>query len=269
MTFSVLLSLYYKEKPEFLKECLESLKAQTLQATEIIMVFDGVITPELEEVVIQYTSILPIKVIRLPKNVGLGKALNEGLKHCSYNWVFRMDTDDICLPERFEKQVDFIKQHPKVVLFSGHIAEFSEDKTIITGYRNVPIGDKHIKQYALSRSPFNHMTVAFRKDIIEAVGGYQHHLFLEDYNLWLRVIAKDYEVGNIDEVLLLARTGDSMLSRRRGIQYIKGEWKLFKLKKKLKLQGIFLGFLTFLLRVIPRMLPTMVLKMIYKILREK
>ena len=113
------------------------------------------------------------------------------------------------------------------------------------------------------------MVVAFRKDIIEEVGGYQHHLFLEDYNLWLRVIAKDYEVGNIDEVLLLARTGDSMLSRRRGIQYIKGEWKLFKLKKKLKLQGVFLGFLTFLLRVIPRMLPTIALKMIYKILRGK
>ncbi|WP_404981790.1 glycosyltransferase family 2 protein [Capnocytophaga granulosa] len=268
MNFSVLLSLYYKEKPEFLKECLESLKAQTLQATEIIMVFDGIVTPELEEVVILYTSILPIKVIRLPKNVGLGKALNEGLKHCSYNWVFRMDTDDICLPERFEKQVDFIKQHPKVVLFSGHIAEFSEDKTIITGYRKVPIGDKHIKQYALSRSPFNHMTVAFRKDIIEAVGGYQHHLFLEDYNLWLRVIAQGYEVGNIDEVLLLARAGSNMVARRRGKDYIKGEWKLFNLKRKLNLQNIFSGFFIFLLRVIPRILPTKILKIIYNFLRK-
>ena len=118
----------------------------------------------------QYTSILPIKIIRLPQNVGLGKALNEGLKHCIYNWVFRMDTDDICLPDRFKKQVEFIKQHPNVVLFSGHIAEFSDDKTKIIGYRKVPIGDKNIKKYALSRSPFNHMTVAFRKDIIEAVG---------------------------------------------------------------------------------------------------
>ena len=180
-----------------------------------------------------------------------------------------MDTDDICLPERFAKQLAFISEFPKVVLFSAHIAEFIEDKALISTYRRVPIGNKNIKKYALSRSPFNHMVVAFRKDIIEEVGGYQHHLFLEDYNLWLRVIAKDYEVGNIDEVLLLARTGDGMLSRRRGRQYIKGEWKLFKLKKKLKLQGIFLGFLTFLLRVIPRMLPTMALKMIYKILRKK
>ena len=269
MNFSVLLSLYIKEKPEFLKECLESLEKQTLPATEIIMVFDGRLTSELEEIVAQYITILPIKIIRLPENIGLGRALNEGLKHCSYNWVFRMDTDDICLPERFEKQLAFISEFPNVVLFSAHIAEFIEDKALISTYRKVPIGNKNIKKYALSRSPFNHMVVAFRKDIIEEVGGYQHHLFLEDYNLWLRVIAKDYEVGNIDEVLLLARTGDGMLSRRRGKQYIKGEWKLFKLKKKLKLQGIFLGFLTFLLRVTPRILPTMALKMIYKILRKK
>jgi len=249
-------------------ECLESLKKQTLQATEIVIVFDGIITSELEEMVMQYISILPIKIIRLPKNVGLGKALNEGLKHCSYNWIFRMDTDDICLPERFEKQVEFIKQHSDVVLFSGHIAEFSDDKTIITGYRKVPIGDKNIRKYALLRSPFNHMTVAFRKDIIEAVGGYQHHLFLEDYNLWLRVIAQEYEVGNIDGVLLLARAGSNMVARRRGMNYIKGEWKLFNLKRKLKLQNIFSGFFIFLLRVIPRMLPTGILKALYKYLRK-
>ena len=108
MDFSVLLSLYHKEKPQFLRECLESLKNQTLSATEIIMVFDGTISSELEEVVRQFITILPIKIIRLPQNVGLGKALNEGLKYCSYNWVFRMDTDDICLPERFSKQLAFI-----------------------------------------------------------------------------------------------------------------------------------------------------------------
>lgn len=268
MNFSVLLSLYVKEKPEFLRECLESLEKQTLPATEIIMVFDGAITTELEEVVIQFITILPIKIVRLSQNVGLGKALNEGLKHCSYNWVFRMDTDDICLPERFEKQVNFINKYPNVVLFSGHIAEFSDDKTIITSYRRVPIGDIAIKKSCLKRNPFNHMAVAFCKNIIEEVGGYQHHLFLEDYNLWLRVIAQGYEVGNIDDVLLLARAGSSMVTRRRGKDYIKGEWKLFNLKRKLKLQNIFSGFFIFLLRVIPRMLPTGILKALYKYLRK-
>ena len=269
MNFSVLLSLYIKEKPEFLRECLESLKNQTLPATEIVMVYDGSITTELEEVVTQFITFLPIKIIRLPQNVGLGKALNEGLKHCSYNWVFRMDTDDICLPERFAKQVNFISQYPDVVLFSGHIAEFTEDKTIVISYRKVPIGNEKIKKYALSRSPFNHMAVAFLKDIIEEVGGYQHHLFLEDYNLWLRVIAKGYEVGNLGETLVLVRAGDSMVSRRRGKEYIKGEWQLFKLKQNLKLQPLLPNFLIFTLRASLRILPTSLLKVVYKFLRKK
>ena len=269
MNFSVLISLYHKEKPYFLKECLKSLKNQTLPATEIVIVFDGAITTELEEVVTQFITILPIKIIRIPQNVGLGKALNKGLKHCSYDWVFRMDTDDICLPERFEKQVEFIKKYPNVVLFSGHIAEFSDDKTIITSYKKVPIGDTAIKKSCLKRNPFNHMAVAFCKNIIEEVGGYQHHLFLEDYNLWLRVIAKGYKVGNLDETLVLVRAGDSMVSRRKGKEYIKGEWQLFKLKRSLKLQPLLSNFFIFALRASLRILPTNLLKMVYKFLRKK
>ena len=269
MNFSVLISLYYKEKPELLSECLESLKKQTIPATEIVIVFDGAIASELEAEVMKYVTVLPIKVVRLPKNVGLGKALNKGLKHCSYNWVFRMDTDDICLPERFEKQVEFIQQHPNVVLCSGHIAEFSDDKTIITSYRKVPIGDTTIKKSCLKRNPFNHMTVAFCKDVIEAVGGYQHHLFLEDYNLWLRVIAKGYEVGNLDETLVLVRAGDSMVSRRKGKEYIKGEWQLFKLNRSLNLQSLLPNFFIFILRASVRILPTNLLKVVYKFLRKR
>lgn len=269
MNFSVLLSLYTKEKPEFLKECLESLKIQTLSTAEIVIVFDGAVASELEAEVMRYMPVLPIKIVRLPKNVGLGKALNEGLKHCSYNWVFRMDTDDICLPERFEKQVEFIQQHPNVVLCSGHIAEFSDDKTIITSYRKVPIGKTAIKKSSLKRNPFNHVAVAFCKDVIEAVGGYQHHLFLEDYNLWLRVIAKGYEVGNLDETLVLVRAGDSMVSRRKGKEYIKGEWQLFKLKRSLKLQSLLPNFFIFLLRAGLRLLPTSLLKIVYKFLRKR
>lgn len=269
MNFSVLLSLYTKEKPEFLKECLESLKIQTLSTAEIVIVFDGAVASELEAEVMRYMAVLPIKIVRLPKNVGLGKALNEGLKHCSYNWVFRMDTDDICLPERFEKQVEFIQQHPNVVLCSGHIAEFSDDKTIITSYRKVPIGKTAIKKSSLKRNPFNHVAVAFCKDVIEAVGGYQHHLFLEDYNLWLRVIAKGYEVGNLDETLVLVRAGDSMISRRKGKEYIKGEWQLFKLKRSLKLQPLLPNFFIFVLRAGLRLLPTSLLKIVYKFLRKR
>jgi len=110
------------------------------------------------------------------------------------------------------------------------------------------------------------MTVAYKRDIAIEAGGYRAYL-LEDYNLWLRIIAKGYEVANIDEVLVYARVGNNMVARRRGKQYIKGEWDLYKLKRKLKLQNAFWSFFSFLLRVIPRILPTKILKKIYTFLR--
>ncbi|ERI64241.1 putative amylovoran biosynthesis glycosyltransferase AmsE [Capnocytophaga sp. oral taxon 863 str. F0517] len=267
MNFSVLLSLYIKEKPNFLYECLESLENQTVQATEIIIVYDGPITPELGSIVNKYAEKLPIKIVQLPKNVGMGNAFNEGLKNCSYEWVFRMDTDDICIPERFEKQINFIKQNPDIVLLGSHIAEFNDNIKDLVSYRKVPIGTEAIKRYSLYRSPFNHMTVAYKKKVAIEAGGYKAYL-LEDYNLWLRIIAKGYKVENINDILVYARIGNNMIARRRGVNYIKGEWDLFKLKRELKLQNIFSGFFTFLLRVIPRILPTKILKTIYKFLRK-
>lgn len=267
MNFSVLLSLYIKEKPNFLYECLESLENQTVQATEIIIVYDGPITPELGSIVNKYAEKLPIKIVQLPKNVGMGNAFNEGLKNCSYEWVFRMDTDDICIPERFEKQINFIEQNPDIVLLGSHIAEFNDNIKDLVSYRKVPIGTEAIKRYSLYRSPFNHMTVAYKKKVAIEAGGYKAYL-LEDYNLWLRIIAKGYKVENINDILVYARIGNNMIARRRGVNYIKGEWDLFKLKRELKLQNIFSGFFTFLLRVIPRILPTKILKTIYKFLRK-
>lgn len=268
MNFSVLLSLYIKEKPEFLRECLESLKNQTLPATEIVMVFDGAITPELEAVVNEYTTKLPMKIIQLPKNVGMGNAFNEGLKNCSYEWVFRMDTDDICLPHRFEKQVNFIKRNPNVVLLGSHIAEFNNNINEVVSYRKIPIGNQAIRKFSLARTPFNHMTVAYKKQIAIDAGGYRSYL-LEDYSLWLRIIAKNYEVGNIDDVLVYARVGNNMVSRRRGKEYIKGEWQLFKLKRSLKLQPLLPNFFIFTLRASLRILPTNLLRVVYKFLRQK
>lgn len=269
MNFSVLISLYYKENPSYLKESLESLKNQTLQANEIVIIFDGKITDNLENIVNHYKPLLPIKIIQLPKNVGLGNALNEGLKYCSNEWIFRMDTDDICFPERFEKQVKYIEHNPDVVLFSSSIAEFEESIENIKSYRKVAVKYDDIRKKALLNNPFNHMTVVFRKSIIEKVGGYQHHLFFEDWNLWLRVISENYKVGNVEEVLLYARTGDSMIERRKGVDYIKSEWKLFQLKQKLNMENFFSGFTIFIVRSLPRLLPTSILKEVYKLARKR
>lgn len=266
--FSVLLSLYSREDPEYLYQCMESIKKQSITPDEIVLVFDGDIGEKLEKCVQQFLPILPIKIVHLSENVGLGKALNEGIKHCSNEWIFRMDTDDICLPERFEKQLEYINAHPDIALLGTQVSEFDESMQNVIGVKNVPLSKSDIEKFALKRNPFNHMTVAYRKSVIESVGGYQHHLYMEDYNLWLRIIAKGYDVANLPEVLVNVRSGIQMYIRRKGLQYIKSEYELAKLKIGLKLQSVVMAHLYFVLRALPRLLPHHFLSKIYHFLRR-
>lgn len=260
------MSLYFKESRSFLNECFESIWInQTVKPDEIVLVLDGPIGTELQECIDSWKGRIGdhLNIIALPNNIGLGMALNEGLKHCSHDWVFRMDTDDICLPDRFEKQVQYIQKNPDVVLFSGQIIEFNETIEDATKLKVVPTDYEEIKKFALKRCPFNHMSVAYRRDIILGLGGYQHHLLMEDYNLWFRVIGAGYKVGNHSDVLLYARVGNGMYARRKGWQYFKSEKKLLDLKKELKLQGSVAANLIFLARASIRLIPSNMLAFIY------
>ncbi|WP_040976215.1 glycosyltransferase family 2 protein [Necropsobacter massiliensis] len=267
MKFSVLMSLYIKENPQYLSECLESLKTQTLPADEIVLVFDGALTPALESAVQHYQELLPLKIVRLAQNRGLGKALNEGLQHCVNEWVLRMDTDDICQPQRFEKQAAFIRQHPDSVIVGGQIAEFGTDMQDIVSYRRVPTDAADIVAFTRRRCPFNHMTVAYKKSAVLAAGGYQD--LQEDYYLWINLVAKyPQQVANLADILVYARVGNGMVGRRRGLAQAKCEWNLFKLKRRLNMQGIVAGLSVFALRVIPRLLPLWLLQVVYRFLRK-
>lgn len=266
MKFSVLMSLYFKEKAAYLVECFESLVAQTYPADEIVLVFDGKLTDELEQVVQNFAQKLPLVIVRLPENRGLGKALNEGLTYCKNEWVFRMDTDDICVPERFEKQVAFIQRNPETVIFGGQIAEFGENVNDIVSYRRVPLLHEEIVAFTRTRCAFNHMTVAYRKSEVLAAGGYQD--LQEDYYLWIKLIATAKQVANLPDILVYARVGNGMVGRRRGVAQAKAEWRLFKLKQKVGIQGLFPGFAVFLLRAVPRLLPVSLLQQAYKFTRR-
>ncbi|MDO3658219.1 glycosyltransferase [Acinetobacter genomosp. 15BJ] len=272
MNFSVLMSLYYKENVIFLDECFKSIWLnQAVKPNEIVLILDGSVGEELQNCV-QYwgNQIGPIlKVIPLPHNVGLGKALNEGIKHCSNEWIFRMDTDDICTADRFEKQVAFIQQHPDVVLFSGQVMEFDQNISDANVLKAVPVTYEEIKEFAKKRCPFNHMAVAYKRNVILGLGGYQHHLFMEDYNLWLRVIGNNYRVANLPDVLLYARVGNGMHARRKGLEYIKSEKQLLDLKKQLKLQNPVYANMLFLVRSAFRLLPADVLGKIYNTFLRK
>ncbi|OOF37638.1 glycosyltransferase family 2 protein [Rodentibacter heidelbergensis] len=261
MKFSVLMSLYIKENPQFLRECFESLVAQTHPADEIVLVFDGAVTEELEAVVAEFATQLPLKLVKLPQNRGLGNALNEGLKHCTHPWVFRMDTDDICVPERFAKQLAFIEQHPDTIIFGGQIAEFGENVNDIVAYRYVPTEAADIVKFTQKRCPFNHMTVAYQKAAVINCGGYED--LQEDYYLWIKLVAQGQAVANLPDILVYARVGNGMVGRRRGLNQAKAEWRLFKLKYRLGIQGFGAGMLIFMLRSTSRLLPTSLLKAAY------
>ena len=225
MDFSLLMSIYYKEKGVYLEECFKSLLLSTIKPTEIILVKDGELTVELDNIIDNYKSQLPLKIVFLEQNVGLGEALKIGLEACSYNLVARFDTDDINDPQRFSKQLEYFKKDEEIVLVGSQIQEF--DSSGILKSRKVPISNEEIKLYAPKRNPFNHMTVMFKKDVIERVGNYKRLEGFEDYYLWLRVLNENYKTANIDEVLVNARAGSEMLERRGGIKYAKYVYQAF------------------------------------------
>ena len=210
--YSVLMSVYSKENPAWLKLAIESIQDQTLPTSDFVLVCDGPLTPELDGVIAEKHCQMGeiLMVVRLEKNVGLGNALNEGIKHCRNELVARMDSDDIAYPDRCEKQVAIFNKYPIVSICSGTVMEFSKNPETINCKRVLPEKNKEIIEFAKKRNPFNHPCVMYKKSAVEAVGSYQHFYLLEDYYLWIRMLMAGYEGYNIQEPLLYMRAGTSM-----------------------------------------------------------
>ncbi len=231
MKFSVLLSIYIKEQPVYLKESLDSLFKQTLPPDEIVLVKDGPLTPESDKVITEYQSQHPtLKVIPLSKNQGLGKALNEGLKHCSYDLIARMDTDDIAKPDRFEKQIKVFQEHPEIDICSAWIEEFEGTPDNILATRKLPETHEEILKYAKHRCPINHPVVMYKKSAVLKAGGYNG--FPEDYRLWINMLMTGARFYNIQESLLYFRFSSAMVKRRGGWKYAmadaKSQWDFYR-----------------------------------------
>ncbi|EPN9836277.1 glycosyltransferase [Enterobacter hormaechei] len=267
--FSILMSVYIKETYDNFTACYKSIIDNSLLPDQIVIVLDGPVNREIFGFIeCEINKGIPITLVKSDHNLGLGSALNLGLEFCRNEWVFRMDTDDICINDRFEKQVMFIRNNKDVVLVGGHIAEFDENMEVMTGIKSVPLTYDDIIGFIKYRSPFNHMSVAFRKSAVISVGGYQHHHFMEDYNLWLRIVAGNFKVANVNEILVNVRGGSEMIKRRKGVAYIKSEWLLMKMKYSLKISTCFESLYIFMMRSIPRLLPTSLLNVIYSFLRK-
>lgn len=231
--FSVLMSVYHGEKPEFLEAALRSLLASAVPLPEVILVEDGALPESLHAVIQQYGPALRLRRVALPHNVGLGRALTEGLKQCSHDWVARFDTDDLIVADRFAQQLALIQADPAIDLFGGWIREFETDADAEQGrLRSVPASHEEILAYAKKRNPFNHMTVMFRRELALAAGGYRDEHLYEDYALWVRMILAGARTANLPTVLVNARAGGGMYARRGGLRYamseVRAQWTFFR-----------------------------------------
>lgn len=219
MGFSVLMSVYKKEKPEYLAEALESILGQTLAPDEIVLIEDGPLTAELTGTIEKYRKRHPHFVTyRFKENVQLGRALAKGVKLCSHELIARMDTDDIAVADRFERQYRYMTEQEDVAVCGGWMEEFNDAGTYFK-VKRMPESGGALRRYARYRNPLNHMTVMFRKTEILAAGNYRHFPGLEDYDLWSRVLAGGKKLYNMPCVLVRMRTNDGVYGRRGGKEY--------------------------------------------------
>jgi glycosyltransferase involved in cell wall biosynthesis len=233
--YSVLMSLYIKEKPDYLRQSIDSMLQQTVMPDEIVIVKDGPLTDELEKILYEYQTKYPdlFHIVTSEKNIGLGMALNLGLKNCRNELVARMDTDDISLPQRCEKQLEMFERDPELSIVGTWMDEFYDNPNEIISTRIVPTTHDEIYKFGKRRSPFNHPTVMYKKSKVLECGGYSDLRRNQDVDLFGRMLFVGCKAVNIGESLLLFRLNKDLLKRRRSwentksyIATIRRLWKL-------------------------------------------
>lgn len=231
--YSVIMSVYYKENSEYLKQAIESIQAQTFPTDDFVLVCDGPLNQELDSVIKKKQQEMKniLNVVRLKKNAGLGNALNKGIQQCKNELVARMDSDDISYPDRCEKQLMVFNTYPEISVCSGIVEEFATNPKVVESRRVPPETQEEIREFAKVRNPFNHPCVMYKKPDVEAVGSYKDFYLLEDYYLWVRMIMAGYQGYNLQEPLLHMRAGTDMYMRRGGLKYAKTQEKLFRFMK--------------------------------------
>ena len=269
--FSVLISVYKKEKPEYLKTALQSIINQTLKPTEIVIVKDGLLTQELDDCIKKYENKYPelTKIVAFRENRGLGLALRDGVTACKYDYIARMDSDDIAKPDRFAKQFQYLKQDPETALLGTWITEFSKDENKPDTLTELPCTHQGILKYAKKRNPFRHMTILLKKEAVIKAGNYRDFLWFEDYDLWVRMLQKGYIAANIPEYLVSVRADEEMFARRGGWRYLKQDLKFQQWLLNVKFITAFEFLINITVRVIVRIMPNKLRKIIYiKFLRN-
>lgn len=263
--FSVLMSVYRATKAPELGRCLASIRDQSAAPDDVVIVYDGPVPAGVDEMVNEYSESLPIQTLVFDSNRGLGPALHDGLAVCSHELVARMDTDDLCLPDRFATQLEYLRAHPDISLVGGLLRERYRDLgSVVTVERALPEDPVDVARLAKYRNPTNHPTVMFRKSHVLRVGGYVSFPLMEDYHLFVRMLMQGMSIANIPAVFVEAEPDEQFFRRRGGVSYFLQEIRLTRAFREI-------GFHTpaesarFLLTRVPyRLLPTRVRRWMYK-----
>lgn len=233
--FSVIMSIYKSDVPEYVQIAFESMLNQTRLPDEIVVVADGPVPASLKQVIdnLQFTidnEKLPVEVAYLPqeKNRGLGEALRIAVENAKYNYLARMDSDDICLPDRFEKQMKCFEEDSELSLVGGMITEFVDTPENIVNERRLPLEDADIKKFMRSRCGVNHVTVIFKKEDLLKAGNYRSDYRQEDYYLWARMMKAGCKFRNIPDVVVNVRSGRDQFARRSGWNYYLDHCAIFR-----------------------------------------
>lgn len=263
--YSFLASVYKNSKVDEMRICIESMVKQTVKPDQIVIVIDGPIEGELDAYLKTLANDPLFTIVPLEKNVGLGNALREGMKHCRNEMIARMDTDDIMELDRIEKQLAVFEKDETLSIVGSNIDEFIDNVENVQGVRDVPETHEEICAYLKKRCPFNHMAVVFKKSEVEKAGGYLHWHYDEDSYLWVRMYLAGCKFYNVQENLVHARIDDSTFARRGGWKYYKSERDLFKYMYRHKIIGFFAyqkaKWIRFILQVL---MPNFIRKWIFK-----
>lgn len=270
--YSVLMSVYYKENAKWFEESIQSMFMQTIQPKEFVLVEDGKLTEELENVVKKYKKKYPktMKVVKLDANVGLGPALQRGVKECSCEYIARMDSDDYSVPNRIEKEFEIFEKDSTIGMVGSNVSEFIDNIQNVICNVVLPEKDEDIIKFSKKRNPFRHPSIMFKKSEVIKAGNYREYYLCEDYDMWLRMIRNNCKCYNIQDNLVYMRISDDFYKRRGGIKYLKS---INKFKKEQMTLGYFTK-MEYLKGIIPHaivcLMPNFMRDFVYrKMLRRK
>lgn len=253
--FSVSMSVYAGDRPEWFCTAVDSILHQTCKPDEVVLVVDGPVSEDLNAAIASYEGNPIFKVIRLETNQGHGNVRRIGMEHCSHELVALMDADDISAPDRFEKQLTMFAEHSELAVVGGNITEFVDTLDNYVGARMVCSEDRNIKRDMKIRCPMNQVTVMLRKSMVEQAGGFVDWFYEEDYYLWLRLMQNGAKFANLPDYLVNVRVGSEMYQRRGGKEYFISEARL----QKYMLDHKIIGFATYVVNVTKRLIVQMLL----------